>query len=90
MLELALFLGLAAAAPGSSVNTTSRAPSLSSEAITLGLSSLSNYTYTSYPSQTATPTTSEQSIPTDYSEQAWSMLWDQVGHSHHERAVPPN
>ncbi|KAI4724411.1 glycoside hydrolase [Aureobasidium sp. EXF-10728] len=79
MLEVALFLGLAAAAPGLSVNATSRAPSISSEAITLSLSSLSNYTYTSYPSQTATPTTNGQSLPTDYSEQAWSMLWDQVG-----------
>jgi beta-glucosidase/6-phospho-beta-glucosidase/beta-galactosidase len=38
-----------------------------------------NYTQTSWPIQTPTQTTQGYNIPTDYSEQAWSMLWDQVG-----------
>ncbi|KAK5137436.1 hypothetical protein LTR08_009015 [Meristemomyces frigidus] len=45
----------------------------------LTVSQLSNFTYTSWSSQIPTPTTSVATLPTDYSEQAWSSLWDQVG-----------
>lgn len=47
--------------------------------INLTLSSLRNITYTSYPSQIMTVVTSAQLLPTDYSEEAWSSLWNQVG-----------
>ena len=51
----------------------------SAPADTLSVSQLSNYTYTSYSAQTPTLTTSVANLPTDYSEKAWSSLWQQVG-----------
>jgi len=62
------------------LDASSRYESLSGNpTVNLTLSTMSNVTYTSYPSQTATIITSGQVLPTDYSEQAWSRLWEQVG-----------
>lgn len=74
----ALLLGRAAAAPTSSTTYTYELAT-GTPANTLKFSSLSNYTYTSYPSQSPIVTSSVKSLPTDYSEHAWSFLWQQVG-----------
>lgn len=62
------------------VDASSRYETLTATpSINLTLSTLTNVTYTSYPSQSATVMTSAQVLPTDYSEEAWSSLWNQVG-----------
>ncbi|KAJ9626236.1 hypothetical protein H2203_003868 [Taxawa tesnikishii (nom. ined.)] len=75
-------VGAAASSQISAIGSAASSSAMQSAAPASGnltFSSLSNFTYTSWTSQAPTPTSSGQVLTTDYSEQAWSRLWEQVG-----------
>lgn len=68
-----------AAASGTTTTPFSYEMQTATPSMNLTFSTLTNYTYTSYPSQTPALTSMPPPRPANYSEEAWSFLWMQVG-----------